>query len=109
MNRIIASLILFCATSLFALHQASAVTIQWSAVGDPGNAADPATGSLYGAVGYTYNIGTYDVTNSQYVEFLNAKDPDGTSPLQLYNSSMSNPTYGGIAYNSARPAAASTA
>ena len=54
----------------------------------------------YGAVGYNYNIGTYDVTNSQYVEFLNAKDPTATSPLQLYNSNMSNATYGGITYNS---------
>ena len=79
--------------------QASAVTIAWTPVGNPGNAADPATGSLYGAVGYSYNIGTYDVTNSQYVEFLNAKDPNGTSPLQLYNGNMSNPTYGGINYS----------
>ncbi len=80
------------------------VTIAWSPVGNPGNTADPATGwlatgSLYGAVGYAYNIGTYDVTNSQYVEFLNTKDATGTSPLQLYNSGMSNATYGGINYN----------
>ncbi len=99
MNRFIASLLLFCAISLFAAQSASAVTIQWSPVGNPGNAADPATGSLYGAVGYAYDIGTYDVTNSQYVEFLNAKDPTGTSPLQLYNSNMSDGTYGGINYN----------
>ena len=79
--------------------QASAVTIAWTPVGNPGNAADPATGSLYGAVGYSYNIGTYDVTNSQYVEFLNAKDPNGTSPLQLYNGNMSSSPYGGINYS----------
>ncbi len=101
-----------CLTVL-ALQPASAVTIQWSAVGNPGNAADPTVmttdgTSGYGAVAYNYNIDKYDVTNSQYVEFLNAKDPNGTSPLQLYNSHMSDPT-GGIAYNSARPAAASTA
>jgi hypothetical protein len=76
--------------------EARAVTIAWSPVG---NAADPATGSLYGAVGYSYNIGTYDVTNSQYVEFLNAKDASGADPLGLYNSNMSNPTYGGIKYS----------
>ncbi len=98
MNRTFTLLLLFCAISLVALQSASAVTIQWSAVGDPGNAADSATG--YGAVAYNYSIDTYDVTNSQYVEFLNAKDPNGSSPLQLYNSNMSNPTYGGIAYNS---------
>ncbi len=39
------------------------------------------------------------MTNSQYVEFLNVKDPTGTSPLQLYNSGMST-AYGGITYNS---------
>ena len=78
---------------------ARAVTIAWSPVGNPGNAADPATGSLYGAVGYSYNIGTYDVTNSQYVEFLNTKDATGTSPLQLYSSRMSSAPFGGINYN----------
>jgi sulfatase modifying factor 1 len=93
-NRI---LVLICATCLVAPRVASAVTIAWTPVGNPGNAADPSTG--FGAVGYSYNIGTYDVTNSQYVEFLNAKDATGTSPLQLYNSTMSNPTYGGINYS----------
>ena len=39
-------------------------------VGDPGNVADPATG--YGAVPYSYQIGKYDVTTSQYAAFLNA-------------------------------------
>jgi formylglycine-generating enzyme required for sulfatase activity len=76
---------------------AQAVTIAWSPVGNPGNAND-ATG--YGAVGYTYNIGTYDVTNSQYVEFLNAKDPTGANPLGLYSNNMSNGPYDGIDYNS---------
>ena len=46
----------------------------------------------FGAVPYAYNIGTYDVTNSQYVEFLNAKDPTGDNPLGLYNSNMSDAT-----------------
>jgi len=100
MYRIFASLILFGATFLVAPLTASAVTIQWSAVGNAGNANDPATGNLYGGVGYNYNIGTYDVTNIQYAEFLNAKDPNGTSPLQLYNNGMSEPTFGGINYNS---------
>jgi formylglycine-generating enzyme required for sulfatase activity len=93
-----AALALFALLAAFAAD-ARAVTIAWSPVGNPGNAADPATGSLYGAVGYSYNIGTYDVTNSQYVEFLNAKDPNGTSPLQLYNGNMSSSPYGGINYS----------
>src|SRR4029079_6385934 len=44
------------------VSDALAVTMDWSPVGDPGNANDPATGSLYGAVPYAYNIGTKDVT-----------------------------------------------
>ena len=46
--------------------------------------------------GYNYRIGTYDVTASQYVEFLNAKDSSGSNPLGLYNSNMSNVAVGGI-------------
>jgi formylglycine-generating enzyme required for sulfatase activity len=78
------------------------VTIVTVPVGNAGNLADPSTG--YGAVGYAYNIGQYDVTAGQYTAFLNAvaktSDPQG-----LYNSGMGSgdPTYGcGIAqtYNS---------
>jgi sulfatase modifying factor 1 len=75
---------------------APAVTIDWSPVGNPGNAAD-VTGN--GNVGYSYSIGTYDVTNSQYVEFLNAKDPTGANTLRLYNPEMT--SAGGINYNAA--------
>ena len=91
---------------------AQAVTIAWSPVGNPGNAADTADGDgtavgvqNFGAIGYNYNIGTYDVTNSQYVEFLNAKVPLGevADPLGLYNSGMSNATYGGINFNPGAP------
>ena len=42
----------------------------------------------FGAVSYKYNIGKCEVTNSQYAEFLNAKDPAGTNTLALWNSSM---------------------
>jgi formylglycine-generating enzyme required for sulfatase activity len=87
------------ATFVVFAPDARAVTMSWSPVGNPGNANDPATGNLYGGVGYNYNIGTYDVTNSQYVEFLNAKDSTGANPLGLYNSSMNFPPYGGINYN----------
>jgi formylglycine-generating enzyme len=100
MHRTFCSLFLFCAISLVALPTASGVSIAWSMVGNAGNANDSATGNLYGAVAYNYYIGTYDVTNNQYVEFLNAKDPNGTSPLQLYNVNMSNGIYGGISYTS---------
>jgi formylglycine-generating enzyme required for sulfatase activity len=105
MNRILASLVLVCATCFALPSTASAqVTVAWSCVGNPGNAPDTAvmadgtTG--YGSVPYAYNIGTYDVTVGQYVEFLNAKDPTGADPLGLYNSGMVDPTFGGINYSS---------
>ena len=89
MNRIFVTLFLFCAIFLLAPRPTTAITMSWTPVGNPGNAADPATGSLYGAVPYSYNIGTYDVTNSQYVAFLNSNDPTGANLLALYNSNMS--------------------
>jgi formylglycine-generating enzyme required for sulfatase activity len=54
-------------------------------VGNAGNAADTTTNSLYGAVGYNYNIGTYDVTISQYTAFLNSVA--STDTYGLYNVS----------------------
>jgi sulfatase modifying factor 1 len=53
---------------LVATH-ARAVTIDMVTVGDPGNANDT-TG--YGAVGYSYQIGKYEVTIGQFCAFLNA-------------------------------------
>jgi formylglycine-generating enzyme required for sulfatase activity len=71
---------------------APAVTIDWVTVGDPGNAADT-TG--YGAVGYTYKISKYEVTNTQYAEFLNAVAATDTNAL--YNTDMGDDaTVGGI-------------
>jgi uncharacterized membrane protein len=63
---------------------ASAVTIDWVHVGDPGNAPDFSTGFSRGAVDYEYRIGKYDVTNDQYVEFLNSNDPTGANKLELF-------------------------
>src|SRR5262245_2655677 len=78
------SLGLSVAAALVGLAQmASAVTIDWKPIGSPGNAADT-TG--FGAVAYGYQIGTYEVTNGQYVEFLNAKA--ASDPLGLYNTNM---------------------
>ncbi len=76
--------------SLVIASSASAVTMDWLLVGDPGNAADT-TG--FGAVGYAYNISAYEVTNDQYTEFLNAKA--ASDPLGLYNTSMGS-GFGGI-------------
>jgi formylglycine-generating enzyme required for sulfatase activity len=62
------------------------VAMQWVTVGDPGNLADPT--NFRGSVLYSYQISKYDTTNSQYVEFLNAKDPTGANALGLYDSRM---------------------
>src|SRR5262249_22621522 len=78
--------------ALFAIVVASfaadvrAVTISWTPVGNPGNANDPATGSLYGGVAYNYSIHKYDVTVGQYTELLNAVAAADT--YGLYNTSM---------------------
>ena len=41
-------------------------------MGDPGNAGDTGGTVEAGAVGYTYQMGEYDVTIAQYTAFLNA-------------------------------------
>jgi formylglycine-generating enzyme required for sulfatase activity len=81
---------------------AQAVTIDWVPIGNPGNSNDT-HGVGNGAVSYDYYIGKYEVTNSQFVAFLNAKatlrDESSTSNdlLRLYNASMSsNLNSGGI-------------
>jgi formylglycine-generating enzyme required for sulfatase activity len=55
-------------------------------VGDAGNACEPRPGGCFGAVADVYRIAKYEVTNAQYVEFLNAKA--ASDPLQLYSTNM---------------------
>ena len=74
-------------------------------VGDTNNLND-STG--YGAVGYGFVMGKYEVTNAQYAQFLNAKLPNisdakaGTvlthDTYGLFNVNMDTQTYGGITY-----------
>jgi len=65
------------------------VVMEWVNVGDVGNAPDTeimidgTTG--YGSVSYTYQIGKFEVTNAQYIEFLNAVATVEDS-YGLYNS-----------------------
>jgi hypothetical protein len=82
---------------LFTADTSAQVTMAWSAVGSAGN---PAGMFGSGSVGYNYDIGTYDVTVSQYVDFLNAKDPMVANTLSLYNVQMSTPSlFGQIGHN----------
>jgi formylglycine-generating enzyme len=106
MKRIFAPLCLFCATSLLAPSSVAAniiapVTIQTVPVGSQGNTAEPTTG--YGAVPYNYSIGAYDVTNTQYVAFLNAK-ASAADPYGLWNPSMTPGSFeGAIARSGSGP------
>ncbi|MGP0032941.1 MAG: hypothetical protein ACLPVF_20850 [Acidimicrobiales bacterium] len=54
-----------------------------------------------GGVNYTYGIGEFDVTVSQYVTFLNTVDPRGRNALDLYFDDMNPvnwPQYGSVRY-----------
>lgn len=66
---------------------ALAMNIETVPVGNPGNAADTRYGLPgFGSVGYTYNIGKYEVTAGQYTAFLNAVA--ATDTYGLYQTSM---------------------
>ncbi|MEI7780865.1 MAG: SUMF1/EgtB/PvdO family nonheme iron enzyme, partial [Planctomycetota bacterium] len=81
------------------MSMAQAVNLDWSTVGNPGNAPDQQWFSYgrpygYGAVGQTFRIMTFEFTNSQYTTFLNTVDPAGSNPYAVYNPMMGQ--YGGI-------------
>jgi formylglycine-generating enzyme required for sulfatase activity len=65
-------------------------SLSFVTVGNPGNVADVNLDSNHnpqGSVGYTYQMGTYDVTAAQYCLFLNAVAKADT--YNLYYSGMS--------------------
>lgn len=64
----------------------------FSKVGDPHNPNDY---NGYGRVEYEFYIGKYEISNDQYVEFLNAVACSG-DPYSLYSESMSDGVLGGI-------------
>jgi formylglycine-generating enzyme required for sulfatase activity len=78
-------LLTLAATAVFITSASASVTIEWVTVGNAGNAADPRTG--FGEVGYSYQIGKYEVTNAQFGAFLN--DAAKTDSYGLYNTEMS--------------------
>ena len=107
----LSSMILAGAVVAFAVvAQAAPITIATVPVGNPGNAGEWSGESyggfgpnrICGAVGYTYNIGKYEVTAGQYTAFLNAVG--GVDTYALYNTSMSSTQYGsGIARSVGSP------
>jgi formylglycine-generating enzyme required for sulfatase activity len=89
------SLFTLAATAALISSATATVTIDWVTVGNAGNAADS---NSYGAVAYAYQIGKYEVTNSQYGAFLNAVDPGGANANGIYNTNMGTNERGGITY-----------
>jgi formylglycine-generating enzyme required for sulfatase activity len=90
---------LFFAAALSFASPVSAVGIDWVTVGSPNNSCDPQSFGCFGNVGSMYRIAKYEVTNSQYAEFLNAKA--AVDPLRLWSSGMSitrSGTSGSFAY-----------
>jgi len=83
--KLICILLLVVLADVAALADTLPVDIALVTVGDPGNVADPLTG--YGAVPYTYQIGEYDVTLSQYATFLSSVAVSG-DPYGLYTPGM---------------------
>lgn len=67
------------------------IVIETSYIGDPGNSPDTRYYGA-GAVGYDYWIATYEVTNAQYVTFLNAVA--ATDTYGLYDPQMWTQEYG---------------
>jgi formylglycine-generating enzyme required for sulfatase activity len=96
-SRFVSFCLPLAAALFFCVSVASAeVTMDWVTVGDSGNAADT-TG--FGAVDEDYRISMYEVTNTQYTEFLNAVA--ATDTYDLYNVHMGtddfiNGAHGGI-------------
>jgi formylglycine-generating enzyme required for sulfatase activity len=87
--------------ALLIASPASSVTLDWTFVGDPDNACEYQGQFCYGDVHREYSIGTYEVTNAQYAQFLNWKA--AADPVGLYNTEMGTfspwtrpPKWGGI-------------
>lgn len=72
----------------------SATEMDFVPIGNPGNVGRAISSGTFGAVAQLYNIGKSEVTNNEYVTFLNAVA--ASDPLGLYNSAMNSSATGGI-------------
>lgn len=105
--------ILPLAAGLLAAAVSHAIIIDTVFVGNPGNAGQSSAnrnhsasgGDGFGAVPYSYHIGTYAVTNTQYTAFLNAVATTNGDPHGLYNANMGTSVHGGISRTGAGTAA----
>lgn len=81
---------------------ASAVTVDWVTVGDPGNACETQTQGCFGAVAQSYRISRTEVTNAQYTEYLNAvaaADPNEVWGWGMGNQITRTGTSGSYSYS----------
>ena len=84
--------------AVFGVSMVGAIEIETVPIGNANNpidetvVSDGSTG--YGSVPYNYRISTYEVTNAQYVDFLNAVG--ASDPHALYNAKMGSNPRGGI-------------
>jgi formylglycine-generating enzyme required for sulfatase activity len=88
--------------AFLALHDPvqAVVTFEWVPIGQPGNPPDPFNVTNIpgiGSVPYEYSISKHEVTNQQYVAFLNAVAT--SDPNNLYNPNMTSNVFGGIVRN----------
>jgi len=91
-------ILLVCAAVCLVSGAAVAENMEYVFVGNADNSRDtrmPVDWARWGAVGYEYRIGRYEVTNAQYIEFLNAVA--ATDTHLLYSTAMgTSPGSGGI-------------
>jgi formylglycine-generating enzyme required for sulfatase activity len=85
--------------ALVVVHPAPAVTIDTVPIGNPGNASDTRYIDEYhasgvGAVAYEFRMGATEITNAQYVAFLNAVA--ASDPYDLYDWLSANSNGNGI-------------
>jgi len=86
-------ILIVCVMAISLGSAAMAVTIETVPVGDLGNVGEVSGNGINvpyrtcGAVNYRYNIGKYEVTNTEYAEFLNAVADVGDAN-GLYNTGM---------------------
>ena len=80
-------------------HAQAAVTLDWATVGNPGNDGEVQSQGTFGAVDYVYRISKYEVTNEQYREYLNAVDPTGINPHDVFDMGTMTSLKGGISFN----------
>ena len=90
------ALALAIAFALFFPCAAGAITIDTVPIGNPGNPGRVQSGvaGIYGAVSTNYRIATTEVTNAQYVSFLNSVA--ASDPNALYDTNMGFTSRGGI-------------